>query len=122
MCERKPDFSELRRESHYEIEARGEFAGWLGVDYRVPLATVDEDTMLDPQVRLNFQLGAMIGYVGKWDLYVIYAVVDRGDVESPDTTLPLLDGGFDQSQLVFGAARRFDLEPKKSDQALQIVQ
>jgi hypothetical protein len=120
----RPWFTELV--SHGEAiwrTPRGEFAGWLGVDYRVPLATVDEDIMLDPQVRLNFQLGAMIGYVGKWDLYFIYGIVDRGDVEDPATTLPLLDGGFDQSQIIFGANRRFDLEtPEKKQEILQIIE
>lgn len=119
----RPWFTELV--SHGEVllrSPRGEVAGWLGVDYRVPLADVDGAVELDPQVRLNFQLGLMLGYVDNWDLYVVYGVVDRGDVEDPATTLPVLDGGFDQSTLMLGAARRFDLEdPKKKDEILQII-
>jgi hypothetical protein len=120
----RPWFTELV--SHGEVllrSPRGEVAGWLGVDYRVPLADADSAVEIDPQVRLNFQLGMMLGYVGSWDLYAIYAVIDRGDIEDPETTLPVLDGGFDQSQLIFGAARRFDLEdPKKKDEILQIIE
>lgn len=119
----RPWFTELV--SHGEVllrSPRGEVAGWLGVDYRVPLADADTAVEIDPPVRLNFQLGFMLGYVNKWDLYLVYAVVDRGDVEDPATTLPMLDGGFDQSQIILGAARRFDLEDdKKKDQILQMI-
>ncbi|HEU5061416.1 MAG TPA: hypothetical protein VFU21_33050 [Kofleriaceae bacterium] len=118
----RPWFTELV--SHGEAllrTPRGEVAGWLGIDYRVPLAHSDGNLEIDPQTRLNFQLGFMLGYVGKWDLYAVYAVIDRGDVEDPATTLPVLDGGFDQSQLILGGSRRFDLEPKPDDQALQMV-
>ena len=119
----RPWFTELVSHGEAVLRApRGEVAGWLGVDYRVPLAHSDGNLEIDPQTRLNFQLGLMLGYVGAWDLYAVYAVVDRGDVEDPATTLPLLDGGFDQSQLIFGGARRFDLEdPAKKDEILQIV-
>lgn len=118
----RPWFTELI--SHGEAllrSPRGEVAGWIGVDYRVPLAHSDGNLDIDPQTRLNFQLGFMLGYVGKWDLYAVYAVIDRGDVEEPATTLPILDGGFDQSQIILGGARRFDLEPKPDDQALQMI-
>lgn len=119
----RPWFTELVSHGEALLRApRGEIAGWIGVDYRVPLAEADGTVEIDPKVRLNFQLGLMLGYVSKWDLYLIYGVVDRGDVEEPDTTLPILDGGFDQSQIIFGAARRFDLEDdKKKDQILQMI-
>jgi hypothetical protein len=119
----RPWFTELVSHGEALLRApRGEVAGWLGVDYRVPLADADGTVEIDPQVRLNFQLGFMLGYVSKWDLYMVYAVIDRGDVEDPDTTLPMLDGGFDQSQIIFGAARRFDLEDdKKKDEILQMI-
>ncbi len=119
----RPWFTELSTHGEALLRSpRGEVAGWLGVDYRIPLAHSDGNLEIDPQTRLNFQLGFMLGYVGKWDLYAVYAVVDRGEVEDPATTLPLLDGGFDQSQIIFGAARRFDLEdPAKKDQILQMV-
>lgn len=118
----RPWFTELV--SHGEAllrSPRGEVAGWIGVDYRVPLAHSDGNLEIDPQTRLNFQIGFMLGYVGKWDLYAVYAVIDRGDAEDPATTLPVLDGGFDQSQIILGGARRFDLEPKPNDQALQMI-
>lgn len=118
----RPWFTELVSHGEALLRApRGEVAGWIGVDYRVPLAHSDGNLEIDPQTRLNFQLGFMLGYVGKWDLYAVYAVVDRGDAEDPATTLPILDGGFDQSQIILGGARRFDLEPKPKDQALQMI-
>jgi hypothetical protein len=101
---------------------RGEFAGWLGVDYRIPIVEEDDDTGIDPTVRLNFQLGVLLGYVGSWDLYSAVTWVDRGDVEDPSSTLPILDGGFDQVHLLFGANRRWDLASKeeKNDLVLQM--
>jgi hypothetical protein len=119
----RPWFTELSTHGEALLRSpRGEVAGWLGVDYRIPLAHSDGNLEIDPQTRLNFQLGFMLGYVGKWDLYAIYAVIDRGEAEDPATTLPILDGGFDQSQIIFSAARRFDLEdPKKKDEILQMV-
>lgn len=97
---------------------RGEVAGWLGVDYRVPVVEEDDGTGLDPTVRLNFQLGVMLGYVGKWDLFSAVTWVDRGDVEDPSSTLPILDGGFDQVHLLFGANRRWDLSTAQDRQDL----
>ncbi len=119
----RPFFTELSNHGEAVLRSpRGEVAGWIGVDYRIPLADSDGNVEIDPQVRLNFQLGFMLGYVAKWDVYAIFGVVDRGDVEDPATTLPMLDGGFDQSQFILGAARRFDLEdPEKKDQILQIM-
>ena len=34
--------------------------------------------------------------VPKWDLFVDFAVIDRGELDDPATRLPILDGGFDQ--------------------------
>ena len=35
------------------------------------------------------------------------ALLDRGDLEDGLTTLPILNGGFDQKQILFGFMRRF---------------
>lgn len=47
-----------------------------------------------------------------WDVYAVYAVIDRGELGKPETTLPNLDGGFDQRQLVVGVRYRHDPKPR----------
>ncbi|HLU66397.1 MAG TPA: hypothetical protein VKZ63_08965, partial [Kofleriaceae bacterium] len=101
---------------------RGEMAGWLGVDYRIPVLHGDGNLDIDPQVRLGFQIGMMLGYIEGWDLYSIVSIVDRGDLEDPATTVPMLDGGFDQTQIVFGAVRHFDLaDDEDEERVLQMI-
>jgi hypothetical protein len=87
----------------------GEAALWLGADYRIPLAHRDAPALvLDPQVRLGFTAGCVLGWIDRWDLYAAVGVIDRGEADAPGTTLPILDGGFDQTQVVFGAVRRWE--------------
>lgn len=120
----RPWFAEIVAHGETVLRTpRGEVGAWLGVDYRVPVAHDAGTGGLDPAVRLGLQVGALIGYVDKWDLYVAASAVDRGDLEDPTTTLPILDGGFDQTQIVFGGARRFDLaSDEDKDQALKMAE
>ncbi len=49
---------------------------------------------LDPQVRLNLEVGgAMSLHADGWDVYAAYTIVDRAELDKPETTLPILDGG-----------------------------
>jgi hypothetical protein len=68
---------------------------------------------------LNLEAGAVLTprHTG-WDLYVSYAIVDRGDVESPGTTLPVLNGGFDQIQWALGVQHHFDLHQEEKSGVL----
>jgi hypothetical protein len=90
------------------------FGGWIGISYAIPVAShgVDPTTnlALDPQPRLDFHIGGALSPVDSWDLYVDFAVIDRGDLSNPATRLPILDGGFDQRQLTFGLVRHFKPE------------
>ena len=52
-------------------------------------------------------LGALVGVTKALDLFVEISMLDRGDLEDPSTTLPILSGGFDQQRLLFGFNRRF---------------
>jgi hypothetical protein len=80
---------------------------WFGFAYSLPIVHrgVDPTTAmpLDPQPRLDVGLGVTLSFVDTWDVFVRGAVVDRGDLAAPATRLPILDGGFDQHQVVFGA-------------------
>ncbi len=101
-----------------EIElGEDEGAGWLGVDYAVPVAKHGEQPsspgiLLRPTTRLDVQVGGVfrVGDHHDWDLFAYYAWIDRGEASRPSTLLPVLDGGFDQQQVVFGVRHRF--EPK----------
>jgi hypothetical protein len=83
---------------------RGEAALWGGVDMGFPIA---HSSRLDPTSRLGLGFGAVYSAVRDWDLYFEMTFRDRGTLAMPETTLPIIDGGFDQRQLVFGITRRF---------------
>jgi hypothetical protein len=53
----------------------------------------------------------VLSLVKKWDLFVDIAVVDRGDSTNPATRLPILSGGFDQQQIIFGITRHIEAKP-----------
>jgi hypothetical protein len=45
-------------------------------------------------------------------LFVDFAVIDRGELSDPSTRLPILDGGFDQRQVIFGVTRHIEGKPR----------
>ena len=93
-------------------EPKGHWGAWVGVGYAVPVQSSGRDPTtelaIDPQPRLSFHMGTVLSAVKKWDIYVDFAIVDRGDRGSPATQLPILDGGFDQKQIVFGVTRHIE--------------
>lgn len=102
-------------------EKHGYFAGWLNFGFHFPLAhrgrmavpvpgaTPDVTMMenMDPQTRVGVSIGALIGVTRGLDLFLEISILDRGDLANPTTTLPILEGGFDQRRIVFGFNRRF---------------
>ena len=95
--------------------------GWLGVDYSIPLAHAGElasspaPVALDPSVHLSVQVGGVLRVGGRddWDLFAYYAWLDQGESRHPGTQLPVLDGGFDQHQIVLGVvSHRFEGPPR----------
>lgn len=97
---------------------------WVGVDYAVPFAARPRESApdpvrgyLDPQVRLNLELGGALSLrADGWDVYASLAIIDRGELGRPETTLPILDGGFDQQQLTIGVEYRFDPQRRDEDE------
>lgn len=87
---------------------------WLGIDYGLPFGwgpRADHSPApgdLDPRVRVGLSVGGVlpVSETG-WDLYGTYSIIDRGELNQPATTLPILDGGFDQRQMIFGVEHRF---------------
>jgi hypothetical protein len=87
----------------------GECGAWLGIGYAIPVqwSGLDPTTgmALDPQPRLDFHAGAVLAIEKTWDLFADFAVIDRGDLANAATRLPILDGGFDQKQIILGVTR-----------------
>lgn len=108
----------------------GKWGGWVGIGYAVPVQASGHDPTteirIDPQPRLDFHMGSVLALVPKWDLFVDFAVVDRGELSDPSTRLPILDGGFDQRQVIFGVTRHIEGKPRPtyddSDDAIRIGQ
>jgi hypothetical protein len=100
-------------------EPSGHWGGWVGIGYAVPVQRSGRDPttelVIDPQPRLDFHLGTVLSLVPSWDLYFDFAVVDRGDQGNPATRLPILDGGFDQKQIIFGVTRHIEGRRKARD-------
>jgi len=111
-------------------EPTGHWGAWLGIAYAVPVQHSGSDPTtgmaIDPQPRLDFHAGTVLSIVKEWDLFADFAVIDRGDLANPATRLPILDGGFDQKQIVFGVIRH--IEGKRStpsdygDDSMQLSQ
>jgi hypothetical protein len=106
--------------AHGEIQfGEQEAGGWIGADYYIPVASGPGGDnfghpALNPNARLNLEIGAVATPRNtNWDLYVVYAIIDRGDVTRPGTTLPILSGGFDQRILMLGVQHHFDLQKKR---------
>jgi hypothetical protein len=93
-------------------EPRGHWGAWLGIAYAVPVQASGRDPTtelpIDPQPRLGFHVGTVLSAVKQWDIFVDVSVIDRGDLANPATRLPILDGGFDQRQIMFGVTRHIE--------------
>lgn len=106
-------------------EPSGHWGGWVGVSYALPVMTRGGDPTtgldLDPQPRLDLRLGNVLSITKEWDLFAEIAIVDRGDLSNPATRLPILDGGFDQQQVMMGVTRHFEgPKPKRDDYAYDL--
>ncbi|MBS1120007.1 MAG: hypothetical protein H6Q90_2235 [Deltaproteobacteria bacterium] len=90
-------------------EPTGHWGSWVGIGYAIPVHARGEDPTtglaIDPQPRLDFKIGTVLSLVREWDLFAEYAIVDRGDLANAATRLPILDGGFDQHQVMLGVTR-----------------
>jgi hypothetical protein len=99
-------------------DPHGNVGAWAGIGYAIPVSSrgfdPTTDMGLDPQPRLDFRVGGVISLVKKWDIFAEFAVVDRGEIANASTRLPILDGGFDQHQAIFGVTRHIGGEPKTS--------
>lgn len=88
----------------------GVWGGWFGVGYAIPAYHHGADPVsgmtLAPQPRLDIDLGNSVQLADHWDLTVDLSIIDRGELARPETRLPVIDGGFDQIQIMVGISRR----------------
>ncbi|MBK9030280.1 MAG: hypothetical protein IPL61_02890 [Myxococcales bacterium] len=96
---------------------RGEWALWFGFDLELPVVHTDA---LDPRSRLGVTIGTVFAAVKDWDIYTTFSWRDRGTTDLPATTLPIIDGGFDQKQFAVGLTRRFSVRGKSAKWALAL--
>jgi hypothetical protein len=68
---------------------------------------IDGAPPFDARTRVDFHLAGYFTIARRWDLFVRWAALDRGDPTAPASRLPLLLGGHDQTELTFGASYRF---------------
>jgi hypothetical protein len=120
-------FDQGARASLTEVTANGSIvfrapdgiaAAWVGFGFAFPVAhsgSLPGVGALDPHVRSDVRIGAVVSFIKEWDVYAEYAVLDRGDYEAPRTMLPILDGGFDQQQLTVGIVRHFGQDKRDDD-------
>lgn len=106
-------------------EPSGHWGSWIGIGYAIPVNVHGTDPTtnleIDPQPRLDFRIGTVIS-LNRWDLFAELAVVDRGDLSNPATRLPVIDGGFDQRQILFGVTRHIETKKRRhhDDDAYQL--
>ena len=98
------------------------WGAWVGLGYAIPVISRGSDPTtglaVDPQPRLDFRIGTVWSVVKEWDLYAEFAVIDRGDMADPATRLPILDGGFDQQQVIFGVTRHIEGKRRSRQDAM----
>jgi hypothetical protein len=105
---------EVTLHAETQMSNNEDVGAWFGFNYSLPVASNPDapsrtsTLFLDPSVGLGLYVGGVVSpRRSNWDLFVIYSFVDRGDLARPETTLPILDGGFDQRQLAIGVQHRF---------------
>jgi hypothetical protein len=94
-------------------------AAWLGTRYSIPVAEGPTQSSPDPRNGqflaprpwVTFRLGGTLSYIRQWDFWGELDVIARGDLSRPGTTLPILDGGFNQTLVEIGLTRHFGSEP-----------
>lgn len=87
---------------------RGNFGFVLGADFRFPVASggraywmADQPT-INPQTRVDLHGTLFVSLATGWNIAARFAVGDRGNADNPETILPTLAGGYDQTQFTVG--------------------
>lgn len=77
-----------------------------GADFRFPLVSggraywAPDAPVINPQTRVDLYLQASVQFATGWSIGASVIRGDRGDINSPATVLPIVDGGYDQISFV----------------------
>jgi hypothetical protein len=83
-----------------------------GIDFAYPVLHggrafwVDGAPELRPQTRADLHVATYATLSTGWDITIKLLFLERGDANVPETILPVLSGGYDQTQLVVGVTYR----------------
>ncbi|MGM0555242.1 MAG: hypothetical protein ACQEVA_02590 [Myxococcota bacterium] len=97
-------------------------AVWLGTEFYFPFyssagGTNDDlgtEYVLDPTTRANIHIGGALTFIENWDIYMEISLLDRGELDRIETTLPKLSEGFDQTTVTLGLNHRWTFEDDES--------
>jgi hypothetical protein len=93
-------------------------AFWIASDFYFPFYSSSGGTnddlgteyVLDPTTRANVHVVGALTFIEDWDIYLQISVLDRGELEQIETTLPILPEGFDQTTITLGLNHRWTFE------------
>jgi len=80
----------------------------LGSDFRFPFADggraywAADAPAINAQTRVDLHSSLFVTLATGWSVITTFAYRDRGDAGSPESILPVLGGGFDQTQFMVG--------------------
>ena len=83
-----------------------------GADFRFPVLSgggaywMPEAPTINPQTRADLYARLEVNLATGWKISGSFILGDRGQVENPETILPLLEGGYDQTTFVLGFSYR----------------
>lgn len=87
---------------------RGNFGFTLGADFRFPVLSggqaywLADSPPINPQTRVELYGALFVSLATGWNVTATMTLGDRGNVDNPETILPTLDGGYDQTQFMIG--------------------
>jgi hypothetical protein len=80
----------------------------LGSDFRFPMLSggtaywAPDMPDINPQTRVDLYMTLFVQLATGWSIETTVAYRDRGSIDHPETILPMLSGGFDQTTLTIG--------------------
>lgn len=80
----------------------------MGSDFRFPILSggdaywAEGAPKINPQTRVDLHVALFVSLSTGWDITATLAHRDRGEIDTPETILPVLGGGYDQQQFLLG--------------------
>ncbi len=90
----------------------------MGSDFRFPILSGGDAywapgaPQINPQTRVDLHVSLFVSLSTGWDITATLARRDRGEIDTPETILPVLGGGYDQQQILLGFSYSAVRRPK----------